>query len=154
MKTLDRCCTAFGKRYIPSKNDPFASLQSNVSDCRLLREWICRPSCRRDVIVERQEAVQELMNSSDAAQTARSILAGLPDLERLLSKIHAHGNLARMTNHPDGRAIMFEGPTYSKKKIVDFITTLSGFEDVLKLIALFEGKAVLNIFRAIFNQCQ
>lgn len=44
-----------------------------------------------------------------------------------------------MNNHPDGRAIMFEGQTYSKKKILDFTTTLSAFEDVLKIIALFEG---------------
>lgn len=118
MKTLDHCCTAFGKR--------------------LLREWICRPSCRKSVIIERQKAIQELMDRSDAVQTARSILANLPDLERLLSKIHALGNPAKMKNHPDGRAIMFEGPTYSKKKIVDFITTLNGFEDVLKVVALFE----------------
>lgn len=34
---------------------------------------------------------------------------------------------------------MFEGQTYSKKRIIDFITTLNGFEDVLKVIALFEG---------------
>ncbi|XP_043250330.1 probable DNA mismatch repair protein Msh6 [Colletes gigas] len=118
MKTLDRCCTAFGKR--------------------LLREWICRPSCRKDVIIERQEAIQELMDRSDTVQTARSILAGLPDLERLLSKIHGHGNLARMNNHPDGRAIMFEGKTYSKRKILDFTNILDGFEDVLKVVALFE----------------
>ncbi|XP_076238982.1 DNA mismatch repair protein Msh6 isoform X2 [Calliopsis andreniformis] len=118
MKTLDRCCTAFGKR--------------------LLREWICRPSCNKNVIIERQKAIQELMDRTEAVQTARSILAGLPDLERLLSKIHALGNPARMNNHPDGRAIMFEGPTYSRKKIVDFITTLNGFEDVLKVVALFE----------------
>lgn len=118
IKTLDRCCTAFGKR--------------------LLREWICRPSCRKDVIIERQEAIQELMNHSEAVQTTRSILAGLPDLERLLSKIHAQGNPAKQNNHPDGRAIMFEGQTYSKKRITDFITTLNGFEDVLKIIALFE----------------
>ncbi|XP_076766173.1 DNA mismatch repair protein Msh6 [Xylocopa sonorina] len=119
MKTLDRCCTAFGKR--------------------LLREWICRPSCRKDVIIERHEAIQELMDHVDIVQNARSILGGLPDLERLLSKIHAQGNPAKMNNHPDGRAIMFEGHTYSKKKIVDFTTTLSAFEDVLKIVALFEG---------------
>ncbi|XP_054003726.1 probable DNA mismatch repair protein Msh6 isoform X2 [Hylaeus anthracinus] len=118
MKTLDRCCTPFGKR--------------------LLREWICRPSCRKNIIIERQEAIQELIDRSDTVQTARSILAGLPDLERLLSKIHGHGNSAKMNNHPDGRAIMFEGHTYSKRKILDFTNILSGFEEVLKVVALFE----------------
>ncbi|XP_003699487.2 DNA mismatch repair protein Msh6 [Megachile rotundata] len=118
MKTLDRCCTAFGKR--------------------LLREWICRPSCRKNVILERQEAIQELMDHSETVQSARSMLATLPDLERLLSKIHAQGNAARLNNHPDGRAIMFEGQTYSKRKILDFTTTLNGFEEALKIVALFE----------------
>lgn len=66
IKTLDYCCTAFGKR--------------------LLREWICRPSCRKDVIVERQKAITELMDNPDVVQEVRSKLGGLPDLERLLSK--------------------------------------------------------------------
>ncbi|XP_014470347.1 PREDICTED: probable DNA mismatch repair protein Msh6 [Dinoponera quadriceps] len=115
---LDRCCTAFGKR--------------------LLREWICRPSCRKAVILERQQAVQELVDRIDVTQSARAILTPLPDLERLLSKIHAQGN-PRMRNHPDGRAIMFEGPTYSKRVIIDFTKILAGFEDVLKFIEQFDG---------------
>lgn len=115
---LDHCCTAFGKR--------------------LLREWICRPSCRKNIIMERQEAVQELVDRVDVIQSARSTLAILPDLERLLSKIHAQGNAARMKNHPDGRAIMFEGPTYSKRIIVEFTTTLARFEEVLKFVELFD----------------
>lgn len=44
-----------------------------------------------------------------------------------------------MNNHPEGRAIMFEGQTYSKRKILDFINILSGFEVVLKTVALFKG---------------
>lgn len=52
----------------------------------MLREWICRPSCRKNVIIDRHKAIQELMDHPDEVQTARSILAGLPDLERLLSK--------------------------------------------------------------------
>ncbi|XP_036147263.1 probable DNA mismatch repair protein Msh6 isoform X2 [Monomorium pharaonis] len=115
---LDRCCTAFGKR--------------------LLREWICRPSCLKTVIIERQQAVQELVDRMDVTQSARVILSTLPDLERLLSKIHAQGNAAKMKNHPDGRAIMFEGPTYSKRVIADFTTTLAKFEEVLKFIELFD----------------
>ncbi|EFN63608.1 Probable DNA mismatch repair protein Msh6 [Camponotus floridanus] len=114
---LDHCCTAFGKR--------------------LLREWICRPSCRKDIIIKRQKAVQELVDRIDMIQSARAILSTLPDLERLLSKIHAQGNAAKMKNHPDGRAIMFEGPTYSKRIIVEFTMTLAKFEEVLKFIELF-----------------
>ncbi|XP_043480249.1 probable DNA mismatch repair protein Msh6 [Leptopilina heterotoma] len=118
MKSLDRCCTAFGKR--------------------LLREWICRPSCRKVVIIQRQEAVTELMERIDEVRNARSMMSVLPDLERLLSKIHAQGNHKKMYNHPDGRAIMFEGPIYTKRKIVDFITVLEGFEQILKIIQFFD----------------
>ncbi|XP_015186133.1 PREDICTED: probable DNA mismatch repair protein Msh6 [Polistes dominula] len=116
MKTLDYCATAFGKR--------------------LLREWICRPSCRKNIIKERQEAIQELIENVNVVQSIRSVLSNLPDLERLLSKIHALGNKAKLWNHPEGRAIMFEGQTYSKRKIMDFITTLNGFEKVLEIIDL------------------
>ncbi|KAI4503557.1 hypothetical protein M0802_000960 [Mischocyttarus mexicanus] len=116
MKTLDYCVTAFGKR--------------------LLREWICRPSCRKNVIKERQEAIQELMGRVNEVQSIRTMLSSLPDLERLLSKIHALGNKAKLWNHPEGRAIMFEGQTYSKRKIMDFTTTLDGFEKVLEIINL------------------
>lgn len=34
---------------------------------------------------------------------------------------------------------MFEGPTYSKRKIADFITVLEGFEQVLNIVQLFRG---------------
>lgn len=54
-------------------------------------------------------------------------------------RIHAQGNAARMKNHPDGRAIMFEGPTYSKRVILDFTTTLAKFEEVLKFVELFDS---------------
>lgn len=59
------------------------------------------------------------------------------------NRIHAQGNAAKMKNHPDGRAIMFEGPTYSKRVIVDFTTTLAKFEEVLKFIELFDGMPIL-----------
>lgn len=47
----------------------------------------------------------------------RTLLGTLPDLERLLVQIHGFGNSNRKTNHPDGRAIMYEQKTYNKKKI-------------------------------------
>ena len=40
---------------------------------------------------------------------------------------------------------MFEGQTYSKRTIVEFITTLNGYEDVLNIISKFGGKCYILI---------
>ena len=40
-----------------------------------------------------------------------------PDLERLLSKVHAAGDKVKSENHPDSRAVFFEAERYSKRKI-------------------------------------
>lgn len=95
--TLDHCCTKFGKR--------------------LLHYWICSPSCERSVILERQEAIQELMEHREQLSDARSVFGALPDLERQLAQIHTFGNKNRASNHPDSRAVLFEQKTYNKKKI-------------------------------------
>lgn len=95
--TLDNCCTKFGKR--------------------LLNYWICAPSCELSVIVGRQKAVAELMEERDLLNDVRQLMATLPDLERQLAQIHTFGNQNRATNHPDGRAILYEQKTYNKKKI-------------------------------------
>lgn len=95
--TLDQCCTKFGKR--------------------LLHYWVCSPSCERDVIVERQAAIKELMNDTNSLNEARLVMGTLPDLERQLAQIHTFGNLNKAKNHPDSRAILFEQKIYNKKKI-------------------------------------
>ncbi|XP_011302919.1 probable DNA mismatch repair protein Msh6 [Fopius arisanus] len=118
LKTLDHCCTAFGKR--------------------LLKEWVCRPSCHKSIIVSRQEAITELMDNPDVIQEVRKKMSHLPDLERLLSKIHTHGSAQKMKNHPDGRAFMFESQTYSKRKILDFTGALEGFESAMQIASKFE----------------
>ncbi|XP_023245982.1 LOW QUALITY PROTEIN: probable DNA mismatch repair protein Msh6 [Copidosoma floridanum] len=117
IEVLDKCCTAFGKR--------------------LIREWICRPSCRKSVIIERQEAITQLLDNPDIVAEVRSKLSTLPDIDRLLSKIHAHGNAAKLQNHPDSRAILFDANLYSKRKINDFITVLNSFEEILAIIKKF-----------------
>ncbi|XP_034940997.1 probable DNA mismatch repair protein Msh6 [Chelonus insularis] len=119
ISTLDYCCTPFGKR--------------------LLRDWVCRPAGDKNVIHSRQEAISELRDVNHVVQEAKELLSSLPDLERLLSKVHAHGNAAIAENHPDSRAFMFEPTTYSKRKITDFIMTLEGFDNILKIMKLFES---------------
>ncbi|CAB3233361.1 unnamed protein product [Arctia plantaginis] len=104
---------------------------------RLLYQWVCAPSCNLSVIKERQEAVKALFENQELCQDAKSILTGLPDLERLLAKVHALGNLKRSKQHPDSRAIFYEEKTYSKRKVLDFISVLNGYTAALKLVELF-----------------
>ena len=46
--------------------------------------------------------------SFDKSSEARTILKKMPDLERLISKIHTAGDAKRSKSHPDSRAVMFE----------------------------------------------
>uniref|UniRef100_A0A1Y1KHQ2 DNA mismatch repair protein n=1 Tax=Photinus pyralis TaxID=7054 RepID=A0A1Y1KHQ2_PHOPY len=117
-KTLDYCETSFGKR--------------------LLQQWICRPLCQEHKIQERQNAIHQLCENDEVRQAVRAIFRKLPDLERLVSKIHTFGNRF-LTNHPDSRAILYENNTYSKRKILDLINTIQGFEKAQEIMGLFEG---------------
>lgn len=117
--TLDNCCTKFGKR--------------------LLHHWICSPSCELDVIVERQQAITELIEHNIELQDLRALLAPMPDFERHLAQIHLFGNKRISQDHPDGRAILFEEKLYNKKKIQNFIGILKGFTVLMEIPTLFNG---------------
>ncbi|XP_037939091.1 probable DNA mismatch repair protein Msh6, partial [Teleopsis dalmanni] len=106
--TLDNCCTKFGKR--------------------LLHYWLCAPSCDLNTILERQNAITDLMDHPELLQELRALLTPMPDFERHLAQVHLFGNKTIMQKHPDGRAILFEEKLYNKKKIQNFISILKGFE--------------------------
>lgn len=107
-KKLDYCVTPFGKR--------------------LLRLQVCNPLCNRAKIVAKQKAVSILLRNGDLAKEVRAIMRPLPDLERRLTKIHTFGNSDAQDTHPDERAIFYEDKIYSKRKILDFISTLNAFK--------------------------
>ena len=115
---LDHCVTAMGKR--------------------ALRHWLVAPLLQPAHIRERQKAVGELM-SFGRLEELKSQLKKIPDLERLLLKIHTVGNASRSRSHPDSRAIMFENSTYRRRKIADLLGCLEGFQRALKVLELFEG---------------
>uniref|UniRef100_A0A3P8VVX0 DNA mismatch repair protein n=1 Tax=Cynoglossus semilaevis TaxID=244447 RepID=A0A3P8VVX0_CYNSE len=69
MERLDTCSTPFGKR--------------------LLKQWLCAPLCNPSSITDRLDAVEDLMGAQAQASEATDLLKKLPDLERLLSKIHS-----------------------------------------------------------------
>ncbi|GFO37513.1 DNA mismatch repair protein msh6 [Plakobranchus ocellatus] len=108
LERLNYCSTAFGKR--------------------LFHQWLCSPLCQRQAIYDRLDAVGDLLDAPAVMDECVSIMKKLPDLERLLSRIHAIGLSRKSKNHPDSRAILYEELTYSKRKIEDFLATIEGFK--------------------------
>jgi DNA mismatch repair protein MSH6 len=103
-KLVDRATTAFGKR--------------------LLKTWVVHPLLRKEDIEARFDSVDQLLEDVDLRYLIDNSLNKLPDLERLLSRIHA-GQL----------------------KLKDFTRVIEGFEEVATLvekIKTHELKGLLN----------
>ncbi|TYZ58124.1 hypothetical protein PybrP1_011678 [[Pythium] brassicae (nom. inval.)] len=111
---MDKTVTSFGKR--------------------LFQDWVVKPLCKVSEINERLDAVEELGQESELMTEVRLHLRKLPDLERLLSRIHALGSAHRSKEHPDSRAIMYESKTYNIRKIRDFLAVLNGFDIAMELV--------------------
>nr|CCA22891.1 PREDICTED: similar to G/T mismatch binding protein p [Albugo laibachii Nc14] len=129
---LDKTATSFGKR--------------------LFQEWVVKPLCQVADITDRLDAVQELMANMETVTQIRNCFKKLPDLERVLFRIHTLGSADRARDHPDSRAIMYESNTYNIRKIRDFVAALNGFESAMDLIeaitpifAQFESSLLRNI---------
>nr|XP_042907629.1 DNA mismatch repair protein Msh6-like [Parasteatoda tepidariorum] len=114
--TLNFCETNFGKRE--------------------LRKWLCSPLYQPTEIYDRLDAINDLKNIT-IFEDVQKCLRKLPDLERLLNKIHVHG-LSRNKDHPETRAIFYEMEVYNRKKILDLISALKGFKDAASISKLFE----------------
>ncbi|RYG49008.1 hypothetical protein EON67_07065, partial [archaeon] len=117
---LDTCATPFGKRRF--------------------QQWLCAPLLRARDIEDRLAAVDDLIPLLDSVVAdARRVMKGLPDLERLLARVHALGSRFLASNHPDSRAVMYETDTYSKRKIGDLLTVLRAFDAVSRVRAVFHA---------------
>lgn len=117
---INRCKTAFGRR--------------------LLKTWLCQPLFKAADIARRAAAVEDLLSGcTEQAEKARGAMKGIPDLERLLARVHSNA-LQKKKNleHPSNRAILYELPKYTKNKIQDFAAILSGFEKVVKAVEAFK----------------
>lgn len=88
---LDQCCTPMGKR--------------------MFRQWICAPLFRVQDIEDRLKAVDDLMNpyvEDTVLKNVRKVMRTIPDLERLLARIHGLGSRVGARDHPDARAMFYE----------------------------------------------
>lgn len=84
-KLLNNCTTPFGKR--------------------LFRRRLCHPLRTAHAINERLDAVENFMSQSAIVDVLTAAMANLPDLERLISRVHS------------GRC-----------KVKEFLATLDGFQ--------------------------
>ncbi|KAM6127957.1 DNA mismatch repair protein Msh6-like [Pterocles gutturalis] len=114
LERIDSCCTPFGKR--------------------LLKQWLCAPLCNPKSINDRLDAVEDLLAVPAKMSEVSEHLKKLPDLERLLSKIHSIGSPLKSQNHPDSRAIFYEEIKYSRKKIADFLSALEGLKVMSEIV--------------------
>lgn len=92
---LNRCVTPFGKR--------------------LLRSWVCHPLGDSNKINARLDAVEALNANSTFTDRFTSSLTKMPDLERLISRIHA-----------------------KRCKATEFVRVLEGFEQVEYTVSLLQ----------------
>ena len=100
---LNRCVTPFGKR--------------------LFRQWMCHPLCDINKINERLDAVEMLSNDATICMQFSSQMVKMPDLERLISRVHAGAC------RPE-----------------DFVKVLDGFEQIeytMSLISAYTGGSKL-----------
>lgn len=115
LAALDHCTTPFGRRR--------------------LRQWLCRPLCRVEDIVARQDAVEDLMGpAEEAAGAARKALSGVSDLERALARLGATGaGLGSMRDDP--KVVLYED--VSKKRVQAVVGTLRALEKVQQAVGAF-----------------
>ncbi|CAE6470269.1 unnamed protein product [Rhizoctonia solani] len=111
LKLLGRCITPFGKR--------------------LFRIWLCNPLQDVKAINERLDAVQDLIAHPEVEASFSKIVSGIPDLERIVSRVHA-----------------------KSCSIKDFLKVLSAFESLSKGVATlaeisedFDNKSVAGLLR-------
>ncbi|MDP3980881.1 MAG: DNA mismatch repair protein MutS, partial [Chlamydiota bacterium] len=55
---------------------------------RLLRQWIVQPLIDKDAVIERHDAVEELIQVGVGLEKIREILGEIRDLERMVGRIH------------------------------------------------------------------
>ncbi|KAI3597469.1 dna mismatch repair protein msh6 [Moniliophthora roreri] len=115
LKLLNRCITPFGKR--------------------LFRIWLCMPLRNAADINARLDAVEDLMNHPTFESKFMEIAKGLPDLERVVSRIHA-----------------------KNCKVKDFLKVLGSFRKLSKGLSdladaseSFQSKTVLGLLRSAPN---
>ncbi|KAG7351489.1 DNA mismatch repair protein MutS [Nitzschia inconspicua] len=116
---------------------------------RMLRAWLLRPLFRKVDIDRRADAVQALVGGAGALalrEARQSVFGKIGDLDRLLSRVHSmSGGLSGDDNHddmptdyhPSERAVLYDTPVYTKRKVGDFSKLLNGLRRSCQIPEIF-----------------
>ncbi|CCH61918.1 hypothetical protein TBLA_0F03840 [Henningerozyma blattae CBS 6284] len=85
---------------------------------RMLRKWVIHPLFNKSAIEQRQDSIELLLSDMELRELFESKLSVLPDLERMLARIHS-GNL---------KMKLFEKVIQGFEVIVELIEQLKSFE--------------------------
>ncbi len=122
-KLINHCQTPFGKRQFK---------QYVCEKSRFTFRWLCHPLRDAAAIKDRQDAIHDLNSARGLSDEIRTVLKKLPDLERIISRIHA-GNCA----------------------VKEFVRVIQGLKRVLvKYFFAFNTLGISNGFRAIYSRLQ
>ena len=123
---------------------------------RMLRAWLLRPLFKKADIDRRADAVQALVGGAGALalkEAQQTVLSKIGDLDQLLSRVHSMsvGASSGKKNKdgdeddpiavdylPNERAVLYEGPTYTKRKVNDFSKLLNGLRKACQIPELFD----------------
>ncbi len=141
LEYLDHCGTKFGKR--------------------LLRHWVSSPLYNKSEIINRQQIVSgfvKLFNEKrNSLVDVRKAFQKLPDIERLLNRIHSIGVNKKLKNHPDANAVLYELAIYDKHKIDSLAGAIQGLEMLNKCVkshlqSAIEELEIENLYPLIKNE--
>lgn len=79
----------FFTKSAPCEQDNAGVNNMTLSGKRLFKIWVCQPLRSPKAINDRLDAVEEIMHSEPFQDTFDSLTKTMPDVERLLSRIHA-----------------------------------------------------------------
>lgn len=110
---IDRTATAFGKR--------------------LLKRWLCSPLTQPDSICNRLDAVEELLGRYDVVRQFDSDVKGLPDIEKLLSRVSTY------SVQSNSSAVYFEDvSTLRLKEFQELLGHFTSMQNLLERLERFD----------------
>ena len=96
---------------------------------RLLRDWVTKPLAAPGDVLYRAAGVQALMGlPGSVTGSLRRSLGDTPDIAKVCARIRRNGSRALASDHPDARAVLYEGPIYAKRKLRDLQTMLRAMD--------------------------